>query len=127
MRQNAKTTNSSPSILVAGYTFGLHLAIADATDREEAVKFAEWSLGEPYAWLTILSIAIGLLTGGKFTFGYEGQAICSGLVARAMESTKAIFNRNPEDVMPADLAKYYNVEPPTTGTRNDTPGDQAAA
>jgi len=93
---------------------------ADVTDRAEAVKFAEWSLGEPYGWLTILSIAIGLLTGGKFTFGYEGQAICSGLVARAMERTKAIFNRNPEDVMPADLAKYYNAEPPHVSTRKGT-------
>jgi hypothetical protein len=92
---------------------------ADATDREEAIKFAEWSLGEPYGWLTIVSIAIGLLTGGKFTFGYEGQAICSGLVARAMERTKAIFNRNPEDIMPADLAKYYKVEPPLAETPKD--------
>lgn len=99
---------------------------ADATDRAEAVSFAEWSLGEPYGWLTIVSIAIGLLTGGKFTFGYEGQAICSGLVARAMERTKAIFNRNPEDIMPADLAKYYNVDPPPPGTPKGTSRQKVA-
>lgn len=83
---------------------------ADDTDRQEAVKFAEWSLGEKYGWLTIVSIAVGLLTGGRFTFGYEGQVICSGLVARALERTEAIFNRSPTDIMPADLAKYYSVE-----------------
>jgi hypothetical protein len=60
-----------------------------------------------------VSIAYTLLTGGKFTFAIDGEAICSGLVARAMERTGAIFNRTPTHVMPADLAKYYDVEPPT--------------
>jgi uncharacterized protein YycO len=92
---------------------------ADDFDRVESVRFAQWSLGEKYGWLTIVSIAIGLLTGGRFTIGYEGQVICSGLVARAMERTSAIFNRNAEDMMPADLAKYYRVEPPV-GTSNGT-------
>ncbi|MGH2480864.1 MAG: hypothetical protein ACRDHW_14520 [Ktedonobacteraceae bacterium] len=82
----------------------------NATDRAEAVAFAEWSLGGPYGWLTIVCVAVGLLTGGGFTFGFEGQQICSGLVARAMERTSAIFDRNPEDIMPADLAKYYHVD-----------------
>lgn len=86
-------------------------ATADPTDRVEVVKFAKWCLGESYGWLTLLCIALGLLTGGKLTFGFDGQQICSGLVARAMERTKAIFNRNPENIMPADLAKYYRVEP----------------
>lgn len=81
------------------------------TDRAEAVAFAEWSLGEKYGWLTIACIGLGLLTGGRLTFGFEGQQICSGLVARALERTPAIFDRDPEDIMPADLAKYYHVEP----------------
>src|SRR5438552_2113579 len=85
---------------------------ASDEDRAEAVAFARWALGEPYAWLTIVSIAFSLLVGGKFTFSFEGQQICSGLVARALEHTHAIFNRSPSHVMPADLAKYYQVEPP---------------
>lgn len=83
----------------------------NSTDRAEAVAFAKWSLQEKYGWLTIVCIGIGLLTGGKLTFGFEGQQICSGLVARAMERTPAIFDRNPEDIMPADLAKYYRTAP----------------
>lgn len=93
---------------------------AGVQDREQAVEFAEWAAGGPggagrqrYGFLTIASIAYTLLTGGKFTFGIEGQAICSGLVARAMERTGAIFNRTPTHIMPADLAKYYTVEPPS--------------
>jgi hypothetical protein len=62
--------------------------------------------------MNIVSIALSLITGGKFTFGFDGQAICSGLVARALERTNAIFNRDPEHIMPADLAKYFNVQPP---------------
>lgn len=94
---------------------------ASEADRNQAVAFANWAAGgtdegsrQRYGFLTIASIAYGLLTGGKFTFGFEGQAICSGLVARAMERTGAIFNRTPTHIMPADLAKYYDVEPPTS-------------
>lgn len=85
---------------------------AEPGDREQAVDFATWSLKQRYGWLTIASIAISLLTGGKFAFAFEGQAICSGLVARALERTGAIFNRTPTHIMPADLAKYFDVEPP---------------
>jgi uncharacterized protein YycO len=95
---------------------------ASAEDREQAVAFAEWAAGSPegdgrqrYGYLTIVSIAYTLATGGMFTFGIDGQAICSGLVARAMERVGAIFNRSPTHIMPADLAKYYQVEPPARG------------
>jgi len=93
---------------------------AGVEDRSQAVAFATWAAGGPdgsgrlrYGFLTIVSIAYTLLTGGKFTFGIDGQVICSGLVARAMERTEAIFNRTPTHIMPADLAKYYQVEPPS--------------
>jgi uncharacterized protein YycO len=90
--------------------------LADARDREQAVRYATWSLGESYAFFNIVSIALSLLMGGKFTFGFDGQAICSGLVARALERTNAIFNRSPSHIMPADLAKYFKVTPPPPGT-----------
>lgn len=98
----------------------LHLVRIQASsdDHQQAVDFALWAAGltggprQRYGFITIVSIAYTLLTGGKFTFAIDGQAICSGLVARAMERTGAIFNRTPTHVMPADLAKYYDVEPP---------------
>jgi hypothetical protein len=96
---------------------------APELDRREAVAFAEWAAGDDagagrqkYGFLTIASIAWTLLTGGKFTFALEGQMICSGLVARCQERTSAIFNRTPSHIMPADLAKYYQVEPPDSKT-----------
>lgn len=100
-----------------------HVVHIDASekDRDQVVKLAEWALDSPYGYLTIVSISISLLTGGKFTFAFEGQHICSGLAARALERTDAIFNRTPSHIMPADLAKYYKVEPPAPGTPIGTP------
>ena len=89
---------------------------ANDEDRAEAVRFARTAVGDRYGWLTIANIGLRLLTGGKLAFEMDGQFICSGLVARAMERTRAIFNHNTEGIMPADLAKYYQVEPPPPGT-----------
>jgi len=73
-------------------------------------NYAESQRNIAAGFLTIVSIGFGLLTGAKFTFDFEGQHICSGLVARALERTDAIFNRSPAHIMPADLAKYYQVD-----------------
>lgn len=82
---------------------------ADDDDRKEVVAYARYCLDQPYGYMTILSLAYTLITGGKFSFYIEGQEICSGLVARAEERTGAIFDRDPSHIMPADLAKYYKV------------------
>lgn len=90
--------------------------VAAPADRSQVVAFARWALNEPYGFVTIISIALSLLTGCKFNFGFDGQCICSGLVARALERTNAIFERTPSHMTPADLAKKFNVEPPPKGT-----------
>lgn len=87
-------------------------SLADPRDREQAVKFAEASVGQSYGFVAVASIALSLLTGAKFAFGYEGQQICSGLVARALERSSVIFDRSPPHTLPADLAKLFKVEPP---------------
>ena len=92
---------------------------AERLDRQEMVAFGEWAAGgkegsgrQRYGYVTILSIALTLLTGAKFTFSIEGQMICSGLVARSEERGHAIFSVDPVHIMPADLAKYYQADPP---------------
>jgi len=62
-------------------------------DREEAVKFAEFCLNDPYGWLTILNLAVCLLSGSKISFGVDGQQICSALVARCLERIGEIFRK----------------------------------
>jgi hypothetical protein len=91
-------------------------SLATEHDRKKVVRFGRSCIDLPYGNLTIISIVISLLTGCKFTFGFDGQAICSGLVARALERTSVIFNRTPSHITPADLAKYFSVEPPAPGT-----------
>lgn len=86
----------------------VHVSMSEE-DREEVVDFAKSCLGEQYGWVTILAIGISLLTGLKFSFGFSAQAICSGLVTRALERSSFIPNRDPESAMPADLAKWFNV------------------
>ena len=93
---------------------------AEPPDREEAVGFAISCKHQEYGYLTIASIGLSLLTGTKFQFGFDGEYICSGLVARAMERTKAIFKRESSHIMPADLAKYYKAEPPPPGSSRGT-------
>lgn len=93
---------------------------ASAEDRAEAARFAESCVGLPYGRSTIASIALSLATGTAFAFGFDGQHICSGLVARALERTQIIFPRAPMHMMPADLARHFRVEPPPPGTSKGT-------
>lgn len=95
--------------------------VASREDRAEAVAFAEHCVGQPYGFATIVSIALSLLTGAKFSFGFNGQLICSGLVARALERTTAIFDDEPSHIMPAQLAKLFGATPPAPGTPKGRP------
>jgi uncharacterized protein YycO len=94
----------------------VHVAekVADKRDRQQAVDFAGYwcQHNEGYGWTKIVSIGLALLTGCKFSFGIDGQFICSGLVASALERTSTIFDQDPANMSPADLAKHFNVTPP---------------
>lgn len=81
-------------------------------NRDEVVRFAEWALrrGASYSRLSTVSIALSMLTGSRLTFFIDGQFVCSGLVARALERTGSIFDRDSAHIAPADLAKYFSAE-----------------
>jgi len=83
-------------------------------NRDEVVRFAQWALerGARYSRLSTVSIALSMLTGAKLTFFIDGQFVCSGLVASALERTGNIFDRNSANIAPADLAKYFQVDRP---------------
>lgn len=84
---------------------------ADDDDRAQAVAFAEWCVTGRHriGRAAFLSFGLSCLTGSTFTFFHDGSMVCSTLVARAQERTGAIFNRDPNHIAPADLAKYYGV------------------
>ena len=102
----------------------VHLENVVDINRTHEVEFAQACLKDHYGWLTIVSIALCLLTGSKLGFGVDGQEICSALVARCLERTGEIFPTDPWHIMPADLAKYYNV---TTSDLNATIGTVPSA
>jgi hypothetical protein len=87
-------------------------AYADERDRQQIVKFAESCLRHHYGYLTLASISLNLLLGGRINFSFERQIICSALVARALERSDVIFKKSPQHIMPADLAHYFGVTPP---------------
>ena len=78
-------------------------------NRDEVVRFAEWALDRQssYSRLSTVSIGLSMLTGSRLTFFIDGQFVCSGLVARALERTGSIFDRDSAHIAPADLAKYF--------------------
>jgi len=80
-----------------------------------------------YGFMTIASVAISLVTGWRFIFGIDGQFICSGLVAGALERSATIFDRAPSNMMPADLAKHFNIGAPADDLSRGAPPRPAKA
>lgn len=78
-------------------------------DRQQITDFAVFTVGRKYGWITCISLYLSLLTGLKFNFGVDGQLICSGLVAEALERGTDKFERDSTHMLPADLAAHYNV------------------
>lgn len=82
-------------------------------DQEQILRFVDKTVGEKYGWASILSCFLGVLTGSNFVFGVQTQTICSGHVARSQERSGAYFDKCPQNILPADLARYYGVEIPS--------------
>jgi hypothetical protein len=77
--------------------------------RDQAVAACKSFLKDKYAWLTILSIALELATGISLQFNSKNTMICSGVVAQSLWAGGVIFDHNPYQMMPADLAAAFNI------------------
>ena len=78
--------------------------------RDQAVTACKSFLKEQYGWLTIASITLELLTGIKLQFSINNSMICSSVVAQSLWAGGVVFNRNPYQMMPADLAAAYDIK-----------------
>jgi hypothetical protein len=84
---------------------------ASEEDRGEMATFAWGEDGKKYGFLTLVSIAFGLLSTGRLTFRLSGTEICSGLVAQML--IRGIYSwEDPASVMPADLARFFDAPGP---------------
>jgi hypothetical protein len=76
---------------------------------EQSVSAAKSFLNDKYGWFTIASIAIDLLTGIKLQFTKKNTMICSAVVGMSLWAGGYVFDSNPYQMMPADLAAAFNV------------------
>ena len=77
--------------------------------RDQVVAAAKSFLNDKYAWLTIVSISLNLALGVKLQFTRRNTMTCSAVVAQSLWAGGIIFNNNPYQMMPADLAVAFNV------------------
>jgi len=77
--------------------------------RDQTVAACKSFVKDKYGWVTILSIAMELLTGIKIQFTNSNTMICSAVVAQSLWAGGIVFDRNPYQMMPADLAAVFDI------------------
>jgi len=77
----------------------------DGVNRADAVAYAKILVGTDYGILTIVSIAINVLTPGsiRFDLRHEGTLICSAAVARCWEHGDWYCPTDPFTITPAEI------------------------
>ncbi len=89
----------------------VHVSHSDA-DRAQMARFLAACVGREYGWGEIASLGLALLSGGDHLgFGNPGTLVCSGLIGQMLCRGDAIFDRDPNRLMPADIAQWADVKP----------------
>ena len=92
----------------------------DEHDQEQILQFVEVVLEARtrYGFVTLVGLGLYCLTGAQVSVQRSGTAICSGFVCDALTRAGFIWPRPPFSMMPADLARYFDVraEPGSLGT-----------
>jgi hypothetical protein len=82
---------------------------ASPQQRELACGFARTRVGDSYGIVNFIGLAFQALFGWTLSVHMDGQFICSGLVSRATEKYIESYPRSPEDMMPGDLAYFWDA------------------
>jgi hypothetical protein len=82
---------------------------ASPQQRELACGFARTRVGDSYGIVNFIGLAFQALLGWTLSVHMDGQFICSGLVSRATEKYIEAYPRSPEDMMPGDLAYFWDA------------------
>jgi hypothetical protein len=88
----------------------IHLNLSEA-NRRNASFYACACLHQKYGVSGFLLLAFSLLLGDWFRVPDRGQQGCAALIVRALQRAGITFEREPADMMPADLAKRFGVRP----------------
>lgn len=79
--------------------------------RKRAVEYAEAQVGHAFGYLALVGAALFIVLGRPFRLMRRDHQICSGLVVRALQHGGLIRDADPALMLPADLAKMYDVRP----------------
>ncbi len=79
--------------------------------RKRAVTYATSQVGQAFGFLALAAATIFLLFGRPLKLSRRNHQICSGLVVRALQKGGLMPNADPALMLPADLAKIYDVRP----------------
>ena len=77
--------------------------------RDQAVAFANWTVGSKYGFVSIISDGLDDITGWHFAFSTWGRMVCSAAACRSAERWGLIPDKESDSVQPADLARYFNI------------------
>ena len=80
--------------------------------RLAVVRFAEWSIGQGYGYLSIAADLFNATFSLELSLGWGDRMVCSTQACRALERAGLIPDRSPYAVTPADLAEYADVTVP---------------
>ena len=78
--------------------------------RSAAVQFARSCLGQKYSVRNFLLLTISAALGDRIRMPDSGHQ-CASLVVGALQRAGIPFDRKPNDMTPADLAKRFGVTP----------------
>jgi uncharacterized protein YycO len=80
-----------------------------AEGRRRAVEYTNAQVGQGFGYLAAFAAMISLLTGRPLRLMRRDHQICSSLVVRALKKGGLLKNADPDLMLPADLAKIYDV------------------
>jgi uncharacterized protein YycO len=79
--------------------------------RKQAVDYANAQVGQAFGFLALTGATLFLLFGLRLRLMRRDHQICSGLVVRALQKGGLLQGADPALMLPADLAKIYDVKP----------------
>ena len=86
-------------------------------DQAQVLRFVESVLEARtrYGFATMFGLGVYCLSGAQLCIQLSGTAICSGFVSDALTRAGYVWPRPPFAMMPADLARFFDVrEKPST-------------
>jgi len=82
-----------------------------AEGRKRAVDYTNAQVGQGFGYLSAFGATVFLLTGLPLRLMRRNHQICSGLVVRALQKGGLLKDADPDLILPADLAKIYDLRP----------------